>query len=119
MTALSMTRGDRAAFAIALTEDDVALDLTDLTVTFTAKYRITDADDDAVIVATVGAGLELVGTAEDGTLTLTVESAQTVDITRDRPLVWDIQTDDGAGDVRTRLTGTLAITRDVTRTSGA
>ena len=115
MTLLQVTRGDRHVFDLALTDGAGApLDLTARSLRFTAKTRIADSDADAVLVKTIGDGIELVD-ADEGTATLTIEPDDTSDIDLPRTLIWDLQVEDGAGDVRTPLRGKLAIVRDVTR----
>lgn len=118
MTLLSMTRGDQQAFEVAFTDaDGLAVDLTGVTLTFTAKRRPTDADVDAVIsITSTDGGIAVNANPATGLATLTLEPADTEDLTNLRSLYWDIQLDDGAGDVRTPSSGRLAISSDVTRT---
>lgn len=121
MTLLSMTRGDRQAFAIAITDSDAApVNLTGIGVTFTAKRRPTDLDADAVIQKSTSAGgVEIDADPTTGLATLTIEASDTAGLTFTRSLYWDIQIDDGEGDVRTPLSGLLSIATDQTRSSGA
>lgn len=115
MTVLQITRGDRNVFDLALTgADGTALDLTDLTIAFTAKRRLRDADDDAVLAKTTANGIAIVS-AIGGTATLTLEGEDTTDL--EGPLYWDVQVDDLAGDIRTPLRGKLVIVHDVTRSA--
>lgn len=115
MSVISMTRGDTASFALAFTDAAGApIDLTGLTLTFTAKERLLDLDADAIITKVDGDGLEVDVDPTTGLATLTVVPADTeglVDATR---LYWDIQLDDGAGTIRTPLSGRLVIGADVT-----
>jgi hypothetical protein len=121
MTLLSMIRGDRREFAITLTDDDTgdALDLTTMTLVFTAKRRPTDTDAQAIIAKTEGAGITIDADPTTGLATLEIEPEDTEDLDDLRTLYWDLQVDNGAGDVRTPLSGRLALSADVTRTSGA
>lgn len=121
MSLLSMKRGDRAEFAITLTDVDTGLplDLTTMTLRFTAKRRATDTDAAALIAKTEGAGITVDDDPATGLATLEIEPEDTEDLDDLRTLFWDIQVDNGAGDVRTPLSGLLAISADITRTSGA
>jgi len=121
MSLLTMKRGDRAEFAITLTDVDTGLplDLTTMTLRFTAKRRATDLDADALIAKTEGAGITVDVDPSTGLATLEIEPEDTEDLTDLRSLYWDVQVDNGAGDVRTPLSGLLAISADITRTSGA
>lgn len=115
MTLLSMTRGDTAAFAIALTDGaGDPLDLTGVDITFTAKRRLRDADTDAVFQKTVGAGIEVDADPTTGLATLSFLPTDTSGLTDLRPLHWDIQVE-GGGEVSTPLSGRLVISTDVTR----
>lgn len=116
MTRLSMTRGDLASFLVTFTDaEGDPLDLTGLDVAFTVK-RSTSLDDSAVITKTIGEGIEL--TETEGQVRVTVQPDDTADLTW-RSYVWDIQVDDGAGDVRTPLTGDFRIRHDVTATAAS
>jgi hypothetical protein len=116
MTALSMTRGDRQSFTVTLTDGAGApLNLTDLTVTFTAKRTRYDSDAAAVIQKSDGDGI-VITTPASGVAVLTIEPEDTEELTNLRTLHWDIQVDDGSGDVRTPITGRLVILPDITRT---
>jgi hypothetical protein len=123
MSLLSMTRGDKQAFEIAIVDaDDVAVDLTGITITFTAKRRPTDADVDALIAKSTASGIAVDADPSLGTATITLDPEDTEDLTErqiGRSLYWDVQIDDLAGDVRTPLSGRLAIASDQTRASGA
>lgn len=115
MSLLTMTRGDRQAFLVTLTDSSGgAIDLTGLSVTFTAKRRTTDPD--AVFQKTELDGID-VDVGSGGTATVTVEPADTASLTS-RALFWDLQIDDGEGDIRTPLSGRLRITPDITISSG-
>jgi hypothetical protein len=114
MTYLSMTRGDTQTFTLTLVDGSGdPLDLTDVALTFTAKRRYSDSDDDAVIRKTVDDGIVVDEDPTTGLATVTIDPPDTSSLTA-RSLVWDIQVDDG--DVRTPLSGRLAIQPDVTRT---
>lgn len=117
MSLLSMIRGDSVAFAVELTDGDgLPLDLTDLALTFTAKRRVSDGDARAIIQKTVAEGITVDDDPTLGLATLTIGPTDTEGLA-DRLLYWDIQVDDGSGDVKTPLSGVLLIGADVTGTS--
>lgn len=117
MTLLSITRGDRATFDLAITDLDTGdpVDLTAMTLRFTAKRRLTDLDVDAVISKTEGDGITVGADPTLGLATLVIDAADTEDIDAPRTLRWDVQVETDAGDVRTPLRGRLAILGDATR----
>lgn len=122
MTLLSMTRGDLATYRITLTDRDTGepIDLGQVDeITFTAKSDTGDPDDDAVIVKTIGDGIELDDYPETGLATLTITPDDTETLLGWTMLVWDLQVDNGNGDVRTPLRGHLEVTADVSLTSSA
>jgi hypothetical protein len=118
MSVLNIRRGDTATFTIALTDSEGApLDLTGLELTFTAKSRLHDADEDALVVKTVGEGIEVDEDPTTGIATLTILPEDTLDFVDAYRLVWDLQVDNGAGEIRTPLTGRLVVSADVTITA--
>src|SRR3990172_7530268 len=123
MSLLSMARGDKQAFEIAVVDaDGVAVDLTGITITFTVKRRPTDTDAQAIISLSTAAGIVTDYDPTLGTATITLDPEDTESLSDHiiaRSLYWDVQIDDMAGDVRTPLSGRLAISADQTRTSGA
>jgi len=122
MTLLSMNRGDSPSWSIALTDLDtgVPIDLTTMTLVFTAKRRVSDADDDpGVILKTEGDGITIDDDPSTGLAVLVIDPGDTASIDYPRTLRWDLEVDNGAGDVRTPLHGRLAISADVTRGSGS
>lgn len=118
MTLLTMTRGDTRVFRVTLTDADGApLNLTGLTLKFTAKRRTSDADDDAVIAKASSAGITLVD-GPNGIADITILPADTDSYSDTAPLLWDVQVENGATDIRTPLSGWLIVAGDVTRTVG-
>jgi len=116
VTNLSMIRGDTRSFALTLTDGAGSpLDLTDVTLTFTAKLRLTDADDEAIIVKTDADGIEISDDPSDGMATLTIDPEDTEVLGYSRSLYWDLQVEDALGAVQTPLSGRLSIRADVTR----
>jgi hypothetical protein len=119
MSLLSMTRGDSRAFAIELTDGDgLPLDLTGLALVFSAKRRISDSDDRALITKTEVDGIVVDDDPTTGLAILTIAAPDTEGLS-DRVLYWDLQVDDGAGDVKTPLSGLLSLDADVTQASTA
>lgn len=117
---LSVNRGDRAVFTLVL--NDTAgepIDLTDLTVTFTAKSMLLDADVDAIIAKTNGSGIDVSETPTSGEIALILDSDDTEGLADATRLYWDIQTDDGVGNIATPLMGKLVVSADVTLTASA
>jgi hypothetical protein len=109
-------RGDTETYDLAITDragDPV--NLTGSTVWFTAKRHTSDADDDAIITATQGDGLEITNAAQ-GELTLTLQPDDTSGL-EDRlvRLEYDVQLKDGTGRITTPLTGKLYVHPDVRR----
>ena len=124
MSHLAVTRGDSATFTLTLTDEDTGapVNLTGMTMTFTAKRRPTDSDAQALIAKSTADGIVIDVAPETGLATLTLDPADTEDLSPaqiGRSLYWDLQIDDMAGDVRTPLSGLLAISADMTRASGA
>lgn len=113
MTDLTMTRGDTATFTMTLTDGaGDPLDLSTLAAMhFTAKNRLDDPEP--TIEKTLGAGIAIIS-APDGTARLTIDPDDTADLVVSS-LRWDLQVVGAGDDVRTPLTGLLAITPDVTR----
>ena len=99
-----MTRGDTADFNVTLTDGPSdPLNLTGLGLTFRAVRGSLLS-----IIKTVGAGI-VVTDAGAGECTVTIEPEDTEDLEERTELAWDFEVDDGAGDVRTPLTGRLVI----------
>ncbi len=107
MSYLSMTRGDDRTLTITASDS-----LAGSEVTFTAKRSRRDADVDAVIRKTTGAGVEI-GTP-DSTAVVTIDAADTEDL-EPVALWWDVQIVDGDSLIRTVAQGRLSIAADITR----
>lgn len=115
MTVLNVIRGDQQAYSITLTEGDgTALDLTGLDVTFMAKRHLQDLDADALITKTATDGIAVNVDPTTGLAVLTLTPDDTELLADADRLYWDLQVDDGLGDVRTPLRGKLVIAGDVT-----
>ena len=97
-TQLSMTRGDDVTFDVDVVDEDGApVDITGFTdLWFTAKRRISDADEDAVISKSLGLGVEFDDTI-NSRANVTIEDTDTNDLSdRQVRLLWDVQASDGA-----------------------
>lgn len=111
---LLMTRGDDVTLDVIATDQGAPVDLTGAGVWWTAKRRHLDADDDAVIRKTVGAGITVTNPA-GGLATVDLVPADTAGLGNSVALWWDLQVKDGAGKVRTLAAGRLVVNADVTR----
>jgi hypothetical protein len=119
MSVIQVTRGDQATYDLTLVDADTGdpIDLTTMTLTFTAKRQLLDLDDEAFISKTNGAGIEIDADPTTGMAVLTLLAEDTEDTVDAERLIWDVQIDNGAGDVRTPLRGTLVMVADITRFS--
>ena len=117
---LNVRRGDKATYSLTLLDAaETALDLTSMSVAFTAKAGLLDPDIDAVIVKDETDGIVIGATPTDGTITLTLLPEDTEGLADATRLYWDIQVDDGIGGVTTGLSGKLVVSADVTLTASA
>jgi hypothetical protein len=116
MASLTMYRGDTLILDCAVTAaGGGAQDLTGCTLTMTAKRSKNDADSAAVFQLTSpSGGIVIDSPASLGTGVITVSPSDTADLTRDTKLVYDVQIEDGSGNIYTSETGTLNVTLDVT-----
>ncbi len=114
---LTMIRGNSKLFAFPLTDSDGdPIDLTDCTVTMTAKESYTDSDGAAIFQKTDGDGITVVS-AVNGVITVDLEPGDTSSLTgRNVRLVYDIQVQTDAGRVSTPVRGRLTVQPDVTTT---
>lgn len=117
MTALSMFRGDTPSFSTIVKSAGTPVTLDDLSIRFTAKRKITDADSAAVISLTVGDGVTpdpiILGRVVVGP----IPASATSSFTKETELVWDLQLSDDVGGVETVDSGTLRVKLDVSRES--
>jgi hypothetical protein len=115
VSVIELIRGDTPTYDLELRSGDEALDLTGMGITFTAKRRYSDPDEDAVIRHDLDDGGVVLTSAIDGTATVHFSAADTAGLDDLPTLVWDVQVDDVAGTVITPLRGKLSVVRDVTR----
>jgi hypothetical protein len=112
---LSMFRGDHEAFELAVTVDAAPYDISTSTIWFTAKRAYNDTDSQAYMAKdNAGVGGIAVTDGPGGICVLTIESADTEDLTADTDLYYDVQIELSAGEVHTIVYGLLKIRRDVT-----
>jgi hypothetical protein len=108
--------GNAGVYDITILKDDVPFDLTGSTVFFTAKYDAEDEDADAVIkYDSFNNPLNITFVVlVDGTLTLSIDSADTdpIDV---GPLFCDIKVEDTLGQFFTHLFFILPICQRITR----
>lgn len=116
----SMRKGDRRTLSIAITDDGDPLNLTDLTVTWMAKRRYEDADEDAVISKTEVDGITITAPPTGGLLDVLLEPEDTADLLVTSPylnLFWDLRLSNGDGtDVQHPVRGRLQVRPIVTGT---
>lgn len=116
MSLLQLHRGDTETFTVNLTDSaGEPLDLGALDLTFTAKRLY--GDTVPFLTKTIGAGIDL-DQYELGRATITIDPADTEDLTHTERFVWDVQVDNGT-DVRTPLKGRLVVVMDVTHVGGS
>lgn len=115
---LLMVRGDTYQFDIAVTNNGTAVDLTGMTIRFTAKRNVRDADVSAVIaLSTATTGISVLS-ATAGTARITIPSSATTGLAAHKvELPYDIQLVDSSSNVFTVTRGVLTIVPDVTVTT--
>lgn len=98
---LRIHRGDTEQLSVLVTDPDTGdpVDLITMSLRFTAKYRTSDMDDEAVIVKTSDYGGIMLG--YDGAAVITIDPSDTSSLPKTTTLVWDLQITDGSGTVRT------------------
>lgn len=117
---LTMPRGDRATFELAITDGAATpapLDLGGRSLYFTAKRRAYEPDDEAVIAKSSPSGGINVTDAPGGLATLTIVPDDTIELEAWTRLVFDVEVrdDEDSTDVATVIKGTLIVTEDVRR----
>jgi hypothetical protein len=114
---LQLFRGDTFAFTRHVVDANGApVDLSMADVTFTAKRRFRDA---AFITKTIDdGGIDIGGSGDVGTLTVTLEPEDTDMLTHTERFVWDIQVDTGL-EVLTPFAGRMVVALDVTHAGGS
>jgi hypothetical protein len=120
-TQLTMKRGDTPLWNIQAYQSDgtTPFDLTGYTLRMTFKRSIADDDADAVFELSTVEGTITLTDAANGQATAQPERSDTSGLTVDTTLYWDLQAArDATTDVTyTLLSGTLFVSRDITRTA--
>jgi hypothetical protein len=121
VTRLATYRGDNESFTVTVRDPAGAVvALTGATLRFTAKYRPSDVDADAIITKVTGAGIthdaDQVG-AGKGKATIAFVPSDTATLAAPIVLVWDVQLRDAATLVQTVAGGSIRIRADVSRTA--
>jgi len=112
---LYMYRGDTGTLDVVVVDDvGSPVDISTYSLRFTAKYRSSDPDDEAIIVKTDDYGGIALGNGT-GEATITVDPEDTEDLTKTTTLLWDFQLTDGFGAVKTAAAGRLVISADISR----
>lgn len=112
---LTMKRGDSFLFTTTITLNGVALDVSGYDIWCTAKYNKDDTDLAALFQLTKLAGDIVVGGAGNNIATTTIPASDTIALTVDVVVFYDVQIKSVAGQVTTVAEGTLTISKDVTR----
>jgi hypothetical protein len=117
MSVLKMFRGDTRRYAIAVTRNGSAEDLTGAQLWFTARPA-NDSTDRYAIAKTIGTGLTVTNPT-GGLVTLQIDPADTAALSLVAPMtfVYDVQLKTVGNDVETIDSGTLIINPDVTKPS--
>jgi hypothetical protein len=112
-----MYRGDTQLVDVLVTDPDTGnpVDISTMSLRFTAKYRTTDADDEAIIAKTSDYGGIVIG-GQTGEAVVTIDPEDTIDLTKTTQLLWDLQVTDVSGAVRTAAAGRIIISADVSIT---
>ncbi len=116
MADLTATRHDTRT--LTLTLDGDAVFASGDFVWFTAKHQQSDPDDDAVIAKHTGGG-GITYTVGENTATLTLEPADTTNLTHRTTLVYDWQILTDSGNLWTVDHGTFTVEPDITKATTA
>lgn len=116
---LTIIRGDDEYIDLTLaTASGTAADLTNVDLWFTVKESINDADLDAILLKRTPVQVVVLNPATSGLAYVVIDGADTKDLRArllEKELYWDVQLLDGANKIQTVASGTLVVTRDVTR----
>lgn len=120
MTDISAVRGDTNEYSLVITapdEDGVSqpIDLEFCDLWFTVKYDWDDAEEDAIVQKTVGAGITVTDPPEDGLAVVRLEPEDTEDLVGVQRLVYDVQLKESDDTITTVALGYFNVQRDVTR----
>lgn len=113
---LTMFRGDAKAWGFTITDPDdpdLPVDITSASVTFTAKRKASDDDDDAIVQKSVGSGVTITD-GPNGRCSVQLQESDTDDLTVPLTLRWDLEIE-GSDGKQTVAAGTLRVMVDITR----
>lgn len=116
---IKMTRGDSKAIAgkVTTVPAGAAVDITSHLIWFTAKRRISDADNEAVFQKTVGDGITVTdGPAGEFAIQINPSDTSGLSDVEANNLYYDLQVKTGST-VQTLSKGRLLVEYDVTKTS--
>lgn len=114
MSVIFITRGDSRTLDLTATRPDgFPFDLSSISLWFTVKRGVDDADEDALISKMTGDGIEITN-GPAGRATISLTPAETSSLRGNASLVFDVQASDGT-DVTTIAEGTIRVLPDVTR----
>jgi cyanophycinase-like exopeptidase len=108
-------RGDTIPLSIAVTREGTAVDLTGAALRFVAKRRLKDADVDALITKTIGAGITVTDAAA-GAAVIMIDPADTDGFLKGMTLQCEVQMVESDGTITTVAQGTLEVKIDAVRT---
>lgn len=115
---ISMIRGDTYPFQMAIILDSLAVNLTGCLLEFTAKWRVTDTDNQAVIQLTSAtSGGIIIDDPINGLATVTIGATNTLALPYHKvELLYDVRLTDTLGKIHTVLYGTLTVRPNITQT---
>lgn len=127
MTNFTSKQGDTIVLASTITRPDPftgevgPVDITLAKLFFTAKYNLSDSDEDALVQLGTDSplsGIERSATPTDGKAVITVPADVTDGLSDETVFVfWDLQMEEADSTVTTLDFGRLALTKDATRTT--
>lgn len=117
MTRLRIHRGDTIELDVGPVRNraGVVQDISGHTLRFTAKDRLEDPDNLAVLSGSTAGGQITITDGPGGLARVVIPAAASAAFTSDRALYWDVQITDPDGRNRTLDSGILDVVRDVTR----
>lgn len=119
MAQIQLIRGDSKVLTVSVTRSGSPYDLSGHTLRFTAKYRYSDPDSEAVfqLSSSPGAGITVTNAAQgQARIEIAPVHTQNLPAVRTR-LVYDLQLTDGGGGVYTVDIGEIIVLPDVTITT--
>lgn len=112
---LAIKRGDSNIFTVTITLNGAPLDVSAYDIWCTAKYSKDDPDINALFQLTKAGGDIAVSGANNNIATVTVAASDTIALTHDVMVFYDVQIKSVPGQITTVAEGTMNISRDITR----